>query len=256
MPVEKTKPTWTPSAGDETENSRPRREYEEFYKKYINNRPVLDIGCGKNKIDLLAKGWDIAKGDGDAVELKGIEPESFATVYSSHLLEHLDDPMKALARWWEVLRTGGHLIITVPDEDLYEQGKWPSLFNPDHRTTWTIHKTKSWSPVSKNLVDLIRNLPGHKILSLRILDTRYDHQCSISDQPTAERQVEAIVQKTGEPEPWESTVPVVPACVCGAQKSLKLLGIYTHGRVLVQCQSCGQQLTWNAVQELKRLGAI
>lgn len=250
------KKQWTPSAGNETANSYPRREQEGFFEKYINNRTVLDIGCGSEKIDPLARGWDIAKGDGDATELKGIEPESFSTIYSSHLLEHVPDPMKALSRWWECLATGGHLIVTVPDEDLYEQGKWPSLFNPDHRTTWTVHKSKSWSPVSKNLADLIRNLPGHKVISLRILDTRYDYDQSLCDQPTVERQVEAIIQKTGEPEPWESTVPVVPACVCGAQKSLKLLGIYTTGRVLVQCQNCGQQLTWNAVQELKRLGAI
>lgn len=250
------KTAWTPSAGDETQNSRFRREQEGFFEKYINNRTVLDIGCGKQKIDPLARGWDIAKGDGDATELKGIESESFATIYSSHLLEHIDDPMKALSRWWECLAVGGYLIVAVPDEDLYEQGKWPSIFNPDHRTTWTIHKTKSWSPMSKNLIDLIKNLPGHKVISLRILDTRYDYTQHLSDQGTAERQVEVIVQKTGEPEPWVSTVPVTPVCVCGAQRSLKLLGIYSRGKVLVQCQSCGQQLVWDAVKELQKLGVV
>ena len=39
----------------------------------------------------------------------------------------------------------------VPDEDLYEQGQFPSTYNVDHKWTFTILKTTSWSPCSLNL---------------------------------------------------------------------------------------------------------
>ena len=48
-----------------------------------------------------------------------------------------------------MLEPGGHLIVTVPDEDLYEQGHFPSDYNRDHKWTFTIHKPKSWSERSR-----------------------------------------------------------------------------------------------------------
>jgi hypothetical protein len=54
-----------------------------------------------------------------------------------------------------VVKPGGYLVVTVPDEDLYEQGLWPSTFNPDHKHTFTIYKTSSWSPVSINVLALL-----------------------------------------------------------------------------------------------------
>jgi hypothetical protein len=54
----------------------------------------------------------------------------------------------------------GFLIVTVPDEDLYELESWPSRFNPDHKWTFTIMKTQSWSPRSINVLELTRELAG------------------------------------------------------------------------------------------------
>ncbi len=57
-------------------------------------------------------------------------------VFASHVLEHMD-PRAALEDWLSLVRPGG-LIVLVPDEDLYEQGHVPSLFNDDHKHTFTI----------------------------------------------------------------------------------------------------------------------
>src|SRR5260221_7032838 len=38
---------------------------------------------------------------------------------------------------------------------LYEQGVFPSRFNGDHKSTFTISKASSWSPVSVNVLDLV-----------------------------------------------------------------------------------------------------
>ena len=250
------KPEWSPSAGDECANSRPRREAEGFFDRYMANRTVLDIGCGNHTVVPHATGWDIAKGDGDATELKGVAEGSYGCVFASHILEHLPDPARALHRWWQVVEPNGYLIVAVPDEDLYEQGQWPSLWNSDHRTTWTLHKSASWSPVSRNILDMVRALNGHKVISARILDNGYDYDKMGTDQVGVERQVEVIVQKTLDVAPWQSAIATKMVCVCKAKDSMKILGVYRNGRALVQCLSCGQQLTWELVNELKKLGLV
>jgi hypothetical protein len=88
----------------------------------------------------------------------------------------MHDPVRTLAEWWKLVKPGGHLFFVVPDEDLYEQGFFPSLFNRDHKATFTIHKEKSWSPVSLNVRDLAAGLPGGEIISLTLQDNGYDRK--------------------------------------------------------------------------------
>jgi SAM-dependent methyltransferase len=97
--------------------------------------------------------WDIE--DGDAQFLSGIPDNSHDFLVSSHSLEHMVDVREALQNWLRVVKPEGFLIITVPDEDLYELGNWPSKFNPDHKWTFTIYKHDSWSPKSINILDLL-----------------------------------------------------------------------------------------------------
>ena len=68
------------------------------------------------------------------------------------------------------------MVITIPDEDLYEQGVFPSRFNDDHKATFTIAKSKSWSPKSINVFDLANSLPGGQIISLQLQDIGYDRR--------------------------------------------------------------------------------
>src|SRR5213075_2184625 len=81
---------------------------------------------------------------------------------------------EAIAGWWSLVKPGGVLFLIVPDEDLYEQGFWPSRFNPDHKRTFTIAKHKSWSPVSINLLDLVRKLPEAEVVDMRLQDDGYE----------------------------------------------------------------------------------
>lgn len=134
----------------------------------------IDIGAGSDPVSLEAKSFD--KNDGDANYITKYVNETFDFVYSSHCLEHMIDPRKAILEWWKLVKVGGHLFVIVPDEDLYEQGVFPSRFNPDHKATFTISKTKSWSPVSLNLYDLAKSLEGGEILSLTLQDEGYDRK--------------------------------------------------------------------------------
>ncbi|MCX7175589.1 MAG: class I SAM-dependent methyltransferase [Proteobacteria bacterium] len=141
-----------------------RRRYFDgaFHSTYFVGQGI-DIGSGNDPLGNCAPmfnaiesvgTWDID--DGDAQLMAKISSESLDFVHSSHCLEHMRDPREALRNWLRILRPGGHLIVTVPDEDLYELGNWPSRFNSDHKWTFTICKSHSWSPNSINVVDLIR----------------------------------------------------------------------------------------------------
>ena len=86
-----------------------------------------ELFCGMKSV----RTWDLE--DGDAQRMSGVPDNHFDFVHSSHCLEHLIDPTAGLRAWLRVVRKGGHVIVTVPDEDLYEQGTFPSTFNRDHK---------------------------------------------------------------------------------------------------------------------------
>jgi SAM-dependent methyltransferase len=143
------------------------------------------------------KTWDLV--DGDAQFMAGEADESYDFVLSSHCLEHLHDPFVGILNWFRLLRPGGHLVVTIPDEDLYEQGIWPSRYNRDHKHTFSIWKDKSWSPVSINVIDLVRNLGSQaEIKLLKLEDTSYRYHLPTFDQtltPVAESSIEFVIRK-------------------------------------------------------------
>jgi SAM-dependent methyltransferase len=97
------------------------------------------------------------------------------------------NPVNALNEWWLLVKPGGYLILVVPDEDLYEQGNWPSLFHGDHKNTFRLNKNNSWSPVSFDLEELVKNLPNVQIISSEIQDEYYDYQLKTSYPPEYKR---------------------------------------------------------------------
>jgi SAM-dependent methyltransferase len=57
-------------------------------------------------VDIIASGDDLPLPD-----------ESQGFVVSSHVLEHMPDPIKALAEWCRVIRPGGYILMIVPHRD-------------------------------------------------------------------------------------------------------------------------------------------
>lgn len=133
---------------------------------------VLDIGAGADPVAADAVVFDLSQGD--ANHIVAFDEASFDCVYSSHCLEHMHEPVASLHNWWSLVRPGGHLILVVPDEDLYEQGIFPSRYNGDHKSTFTISKKHSWSPRSFNVLDLCLALPGAQVLSVQLNDIGYE----------------------------------------------------------------------------------
>ena len=166
----------------------------------------IDIGGKPDPLVLYAgmfsrmsavKTWDWE--DGDAQFLQSAADRTFDFVHSSHCLEHLADPHEGLKHWFRVLKPGGYLVVTVPDEDLYEQGVFPSTFNRDHKWTFTIFKPESWSDRSINLIDMVRALGAEaEVVRMEQLSATYRFDLPRYDQtltPVGECGIEFVVRK-------------------------------------------------------------
>lgn len=101
----------------------------------------LDLGCGQFKafphfigVDnghhWGMKGVDVHVDSCDDLSLFSSDSVDF--VFSSHLIEHIQDTKKALKEWYRVIKNGGYLIIYAPHKEHYpnvgEKGA-----NPDHK---------------------------------------------------------------------------------------------------------------------------
>jgi trans-aconitate methyltransferase len=116
----------------------------------------LDIGCGDDSLwfwkdrfpgIVACQGWDQMYGHGDAQHMDGVPDATYDFLHASHVLEHVRDPEATLRRWWEVLKPGGHLVVLVPEWEMYEHATWPSTRNPDHKTAWTINGLATAPPM-------------------------------------------------------------------------------------------------------------
>ncbi len=154
------------------EASKTFSHYSKLLGPYLKGR-ILDIGAGVDPITKDAEIFDKAQGDAQELDLY-FPPASFDTVFSSHCLEHMRDPREALKAWYSLVKSGGFIVVLVPDEDLYEQGHFPSIFNSDHKATFTLSKSHSWSPVSFNCFDLARELGGD-IVYIALQSDNYDY---------------------------------------------------------------------------------
>jgi SAM-dependent methyltransferase len=166
----------------------------------------IDIGAGddslgryKQQFPLMTevRAWDLP--DGDAQEMSTVEDNTYDFVHSSHCLEHMVNPFEAYKNWLRICKPGGYIITTIPDEDLYEQGVFPSTFNNDHKSTWTILKEKSWSPVSVNLIELLYQFRSKiEVLKIDLVNGSYEYDRERFDQTLygiSECAIEFIIRK-------------------------------------------------------------
>jgi SAM-dependent methyltransferase len=182
-----------------------RLQDSRFVRRYFRGRG-LDIGAGDDGLSRQCeyfpfiesvRDWDLK--DGDAQYLRGVPDNSYDFVHSAHCLEHMQHPGIALENWIRVLKPSGHLICMVPDEDLYEQGIFPSRNNLDHKFTFTIQKAISWCNRSISLTKLLTlHGKGSRVLKMELLDSTFSSRGPIRDQtlgPLAESAIEFILRK-------------------------------------------------------------
>jgi ADP-heptose:LPS heptosyltransferase/predicted SAM-dependent methyltransferase len=133
---------WTPDGPQGNEAAKVRYDIV----PYTRGRG-LDLGCGPAKAYPHFIGLDNnadaalfgihAKPDilVETCEVLDFKDATMDFVFSSHLLEHIENYKAALAEWWRVIKVGGHLVLYLPDEDQYPK-VGEKHANPDHK--WNV----------------------------------------------------------------------------------------------------------------------
>ena len=155
------------------EASKTRRLWTRLETDILQGRGI-DIGCGPDPVTPDARRFDREHGDANVISRHVSDTYDF--VFSAHCLEHMVDARAAILEWWTLVKPGGHLFVIVPDEELYEQGIWPSIFNPDHKATFTMSQGGRHSPVSINVLDLASTIPDSEVVDIRLHDAHYDRR--------------------------------------------------------------------------------
>lgn len=103
----------------------------------------VDLGAGMFKILPQAIAVDsgehshtfghpfVADVRADCTKLDLFASQSLDFVFSSHLLEHIQDYKAALKEWWRLVKHGGHMVLYLPHADFYPRIGQPGA-NPTH----------------------------------------------------------------------------------------------------------------------------
>jgi SAM-dependent methyltransferase len=137
---------------------------------------------------------------GNSLEtLQNVIDNSFDFLHASHILEHATDLERTIKNWIRVVKPGGYLVITVPDEEMYEKNIWPSKFNIGHKWSFNFGRTTertSSIDVTRWFDDL--KIPGALISNLkRITDGYYETDEDLTAKPNviAECGIEIVIYK-------------------------------------------------------------
>ncbi|MDR2195100.1 MAG: methyltransferase domain-containing protein [Gallionellaceae bacterium] len=200
---------------NETRKSAIRRAHDPAFVRYFRGAG-LDIGVENDPLSAYARlfpfiervtTWNHAQGD--ALHLQDVGDCSYDFVHSNHGLAMIDEPVQALSRWLDVVKPGGHVIFTVPDEDLHGKNTWPNRFAPDQKNSFTIAKPKDSTrlPRSINVLDLVNAMLPIAACErmVRIRDGYDDKQDANVDQAEglAECAIEVVLRKREVPSLWD-----------------------------------------------------
>lgn len=109
--------------------------------KFLENKFVLDVGCGDKYIQPICeelgaiyRGLDIVDCDFETDALP-VKSDSVDVIASLALIEHLYDPVPHLKECLRVLKSGGFLWLSTPDIDATGTSFWndPTHVHPYNR---------------------------------------------------------------------------------------------------------------------------
>lgn len=182
----------------ETKKAEAQRIEENFYDLYMrgfgldigyrgagNFEPVIPTATG---IDLDTPGYD--------GKVLPYPDQSQDFVYSSHMLEHVQEPIPVIRDWFRVLKQGGHLIITVPHRDLYEKKQTlPSRWNGDHKRFY-----RAAQLLSEIEMALVPNT--YRLRQCKDCDDGFNYELGPDTHSIGRYEIECVVQKI-KPPTWK-----------------------------------------------------
>ncbi|GAB6855717.1 hypothetical protein [Asaia astilbis] len=120
-------------------------------------------------------------------------------IFACHSLEKMPNPFEGLKGYIDRLAPGGHFVGILWDEDMYEQGQFPSSYSPDHKWSFTIAKTKSWSSRSVGILKMLLLLDWQvEVIKIEKIDHTYQPPRERGDQSLSahsECSVEIVLRK-------------------------------------------------------------
>lgn len=154
----------------------------------------LDVGCGQDILPVNGcKPFEREHGNAELLD-EIIPLESLDYLHASQSLEHMSNPADALARWSRCVRKGGHLVISVPDWDLFEKRLWPSRWNPDHKAAFSMwRKAHVNVPIFYHVPTMLKE---YNVKLCRLIETNFDYNAPDSVDQTWEedRGTEAFIE--------------------------------------------------------------
>lgn len=187
----------------ETTKAKPRLIESGFYARHIEGKKVIDVGVGRldtfDGADPICEWAEMHDKDiCDATTMEAYEDESFDTVYSSHILEHLSDPIAAVKNWLRICKKGGIVFISVPHRDLYERKKTlPSKWNEDHKYFYLPQESEppcTYSLYSVVWAGIREAKPKNVKVDIDVIDTSTNHD-KPEEHANGEFSIECIIYK-------------------------------------------------------------
>ncbi|ACD21336.1 hypothetical protein Bphyt_7048 [Paraburkholderia phytofirmans PsJN] len=123
----------------------------------------LDIGAGSDPVSDYAGlfpgieqlfAWNVNERD---VIYMDEAPADVLDFVHSDCLGRFDNARQVLARWLELIKPGGYLILTLPVDPRGEEGISPTLADVDHERTFTLQRPDVPSAGSVNVLDLVND---------------------------------------------------------------------------------------------------
>ena len=175
-----------------------------FIDRYLAGPAILDIGYKGYESDVVpilphAIGIDLDYPGYDGDRLPFADGSQDA-VFSSHCLEHIANYRQALREWFRVLKPGGHLVIVVPHQFLYEKRTGlPSRWNEDHKRFYTPALLMS---------EIETALPPntYRLRHLADNDLGYDYSIGPDRHAGGCYEIELVIQKIPPPQ-WALEIP-------------------------------------------------
>lgn len=159
-----------------------------IFPPFVPNGRILDVGCGSGEYLFVINqlGWDTygleinekaaayarSKGlnviTGETLDAAQLPSEYFDVVRFNHVLEHFPDPVGALRESYRILKSGGFLLITVPnvnsiEMDLFGKYCW-QLVIPEHLFHFSSDSLKKLLDKAGFRVERIEYLPYIEII--------------------------------------------------------------------------------------------
>jgi predicted SAM-dependent methyltransferase len=162
----------------ETSKATERRLHQEWPWDDVFTGEVLDVGPGDDPLQWMrckVTPFDKEQGDANKID-EAFSGKQFDCIHGSQVMEHLHQPSDFIRRCLKILKPGGWIVMTVPDWDLYEKRTWPSRYNPDHKSSWSLWRQPKEviGHMHNHVPTWIKQFNVHQ-RHAELIDTNYDY---------------------------------------------------------------------------------